>query len=340
MQNLKPCKRHSSNRQQYDTGLFHNIMHIYFVLHLRIFSTSCYSTSPARLGILKRVTEKYERVLEQRFPRFYVLYHTLMRGFQLLFEDVKEIRRIRRNICRNSIHYRQLPYREMERLILFRRDMIKAIPLAVISLPPFGICLVFILMCLFPRQLLFQHFWSPQQQRKFQMISHLKRSEHQAQILRNIASTAPHVSNWSQRTLLQNLCAKVQSGAHPDVSELHAVREVFSGPLLRMQSLKPSHLVSVSAFYKQICLPVYMYKCMYTLCLYICMCMYTLCQCTFFTPPPPFSPFYILSFDFSCSLSSRDHWALRPLELCGCPVSWCAGVSPRRPWTCCIWTVL
>ncbi|KAK1799797.1 hypothetical protein P4O66_006321 [Electrophorus voltai] len=214
---------------------------------LRIFSTSCYSTSPARLGILKRVTEKYERVLEQRFPRFYVLYHTLMRGFQLLFEDVKEIRRIRRNICRNSIHYRQLPYREMERLILFRRDMIKAIPLAVISLPPFGICLVFILMCLFPRQLLFQHFWSPQQQRKFQMISHLKRSEHQAQILRNIASTAPHVSNWSQRTLLQNLCAKVQSGAHPDVSELHAVREVFSGPLLRMQSLKPSHLRSLGS---------------------------------------------------------------------------------------------
>ncbi|XP_076861009.1 LETM1 domain-containing protein 1-like [Brachyhypopomus gauderio] len=214
---------------------------------LRLSFPSCYSTSPVRLGILKRVNEKYERVLEQRFPRFYLLYHTLMRGFKLLFEDVKEVRRIRRNIRSKSIHYRQLPYREMERLILFRRDMIKAIPLAVISLPPFAICLVFILMWLFPQQLLFRHFWTAQQQRKFQMISHRKRSEHQAQILNNVACIAPRVSNWSQRGLLQNLCTKVQSGAHPDVSELLGVREVFSGPLLGMQSLKPSHLRSLGS---------------------------------------------------------------------------------------------
>ncbi|XP_072521956.1 LETM1 domain-containing protein 1-like isoform X2 [Salminus brasiliensis] len=208
---------------------------------------SCYSTSQARLGVLQRVNDKYERFLEQRFPRFYVLYHTLMKGFRLLFEDVKEVRRIKRSLRSNNIHYRELPYRDLERLLLFRQDMFKAIPLAVISLPPFAIGLVFTLMCLFPRQLLFRHFWTPQQQRKFQMIAHVKRSQHQAEVLKNIAWTIPRVSKWPRRTLLLNLYAKVQSGAHPSVSELCAVREVFSGPPLGLQSLKPSHLRSLGS---------------------------------------------------------------------------------------------
>ncbi|XP_036415972.1 LOW QUALITY PROTEIN: LETM1 domain-containing protein 1-like [Colossoma macropomum] len=215
----------------------------------RLYFPSCssYSTSQARLGVLQRVSDKYERFLEQQFPRFYILYHTLRRGFQLLFEDVKEVRRIKRIMRSNNIHHRELPYRDMERLILFRRDMIKAVPLVVISLPPFAIGLVFVLMCLFPRQLLFRHFWTPQQQRKFQAITHLKRSQHQAEILKNLVWTIPRVDEWPRRTLLLNLCAKIQSGAHPSVSELKAVREVFSGAPLGMRSLVPRHLRSLGS---------------------------------------------------------------------------------------------
>uniref|UniRef100_A0AAR2K461 Letm1 RBD domain-containing protein n=1 Tax=Pygocentrus nattereri TaxID=42514 RepID=A0AAR2K461_PYGNA len=210
-------------------------------------SCSSYSTSQVRLGVLQRVSDKYERFLEQRFPRFYILYRTLRRGFQLLFEDVKEVRRIKRIMRSNNIHHRELPYRDMERLLLFRRDMIKAVPLVVISLPPFAVGLVFVLMCLFPRQLLFRHFWTPQQQRKFQAITHLKRSKHQAEILNNLVWTIPHVDKWPRRTLLLSLCAKIQSGVHPSVSELNAICEVFSGPPLGMQYLAPRHLRSLGS---------------------------------------------------------------------------------------------
>uniref|UniRef100_W5L4E0 LETM1 domain-containing protein 1-like n=1 Tax=Astyanax mexicanus TaxID=7994 RepID=W5L4E0_ASTMX len=218
-----------------------------YKLRLYIPGCSCFSTSQARLGVLRRVNDKYERFLEQRFPRFYVLYHTLMKGFKLLFEDVKEVRRIKSSMRSNSIHYRELPYRDMERLLLFRRDMIKAIPLIVISLPPFAIGVVFTLMCLFPRQLLFRHFWTPQQQRKYQMIAHVKRSKHQAEVLNNILLTIPRMSEWPRRTLLLNLCSKVQSGVHPSVSEICAVREAFSGPPLELQTLKASHLRSLGS---------------------------------------------------------------------------------------------
>ncbi|XP_030634094.1 LETM1 domain-containing protein 1-like [Chanos chanos] len=201
-----------------------------------------YSTSHARLGLLQRVNDKYERFLEHRFPRFYVLYHTFMRGFQLLFEDIREVRRIKRSMCRNNIQYRQLPYRDMERLMMFRKDMIKAIPLAVISLPPFAVCLVFVLMYLFPRQLLFRHFWTPQQQRKFLNIEHAQRSCHHEEIMRSVAWTIPLVKEWPQRSMLLNLCSKVQSGAHPSVSDIQAVGRVFSGPPLGMMSLESSHM--------------------------------------------------------------------------------------------------
>ncbi|KAK3512727.1 hypothetical protein QTP70_023517 [Hemibagrus guttatus] len=203
---------------------------------------SPYSTSPVRLGILQNVNKKCERFLQQRFPRFSIMHHTLMKGFRLLLEDVKEVSRIKWSMWMNRTHYRDLPYREMKRLILFRRDMIKAVPLLVISLPPFAIGFVLILMCLFPRQLLFRHFWTPQQQRKFQMIDHIKRSQCQAKILDSLVLTVPRVSAWHRRNLL-NLCSKVQDGKHPRVSEVHAVHQVFhtSSPL-GLQCVEPRHL--------------------------------------------------------------------------------------------------
>lgn len=135
----------------------------------------------------------------------------LIPGFRLLLEDMKEVSRIKRTTWTCNIHYRELSYRDMNKLILvrsgfpehlyqcthfsmrlmrpesilksvtvylwalgtrhgthtrrnkhsvthtsvfcgfipvfqFRRDMIKAIPLLVISIPPFAIGLVFILM--------------------------------------------------------------------------------------------------------------------------------------------------------------------------------------------------
>ncbi|XP_036390337.1 LETM1 domain-containing protein 1 [Megalops cyprinoides] len=208
-----------------------------------------YSSSKARLGLGRRVVtrlqwanEKYERFLQRRFPRFYVLYHTFMRGFRLLFQDAKEVRKIKMKTLSGGVQFHQLPYREMETLRQFRRDLIKAIPLVLISVPPFANYLVFVLMYLFPRQLLIRHFWTPQQQVEFQGVYHARRAQHHGAIVQGITRAVPRVQNQQQQSLLLDLCNKVQNGAHPSVSEIQAVRGLFSGPPLGMKRLDTDHM--------------------------------------------------------------------------------------------------
>ncbi|XP_056588644.1 LETM1 domain-containing protein 1 [Triplophysa dalaica] len=211
-----------------------------------------YSPSEARHGIgrsvssrLKWANEKYERFLQRRFPRFFVLYDTFMKGFRLLFQDAKEIRRIQTRVLTENIGYENLPYRELEKLRQFRRDLLKAIPLAIISIPPFANYLVFILMYLYPRQLLIRHFWTPQKLVEFQGIYHGQRAQHHCAIVKGLERTAPSVQDSRMKSRLVELCSKVRNGAHPVVSDVHAVRTLFSGPPLgvrRMYADQMRHL--------------------------------------------------------------------------------------------------
>ncbi|XP_069035122.1 LETM1 domain-containing protein 1 isoform X3 [Lepisosteus oculatus] len=161
-----------------------------------------------------------------------------MTGFRLLFRDVKEIQRIKAK----NLSFQQLPYRDMETLRQFRRDIVKAAPLVLISIPPFANYLVFVLMYLFPRQLLIRHFWTPQQQLEFQQIYHRQRAQQCPAILGRLAREVPCVTNKPLQSQLLHLCNKVQSGAHPSVSEIQAVRRLFAGPPLGMNRLDAEHM--------------------------------------------------------------------------------------------------
>ncbi|XP_042563788.1 LETM1 domain-containing protein 1-like isoform X2 [Clupea harengus] len=201
-----------------------------------------YSTSHVRQGLLQRANDQVERFLEHRFPAFYIYYHTFMKGSKVLLQDLIEARKIKVKMNTNGIAFKELPYREMERLRLVRKDIIKAIPMFLISLPPFAICLVFTLMYLFPRQLLFHHFWTPQQQRDFKKLYHEQRARHHYSILMGIESTAPHVEKWMLRSHLLSLCTKVQSGTHPSVSDLLVVQGLFTGHPLGLYKMRSSHM--------------------------------------------------------------------------------------------------
>ncbi|XP_026055722.1 LETM1 domain-containing protein 1 isoform X1 [Carassius auratus] len=203
-----------------------------------------YSPSQARHGIgrsvvsgLKWANEKYERFLQRRFPRFYVIYHTFMKGFRLLFQDGKEVRRIVARMLSERIEHQNLPYRDMEKVRQLRKDLIKAIPLVIISIPPFANYLVFILMYLYPRQLLIRHFWTPQQLVEFQGVYHAQRAQHHWAIIKGMESTSTSVQDSRLRSRLSELCSKVRSGVHPVVSDVHAVRTLFSGPPLGIRSM-------------------------------------------------------------------------------------------------------
>ncbi|XP_010075092.1 PREDICTED: LETM1 domain-containing protein 1, partial [Pterocles gutturalis] len=188
-----------------------------------------------------RISGRYERFLEKTFPRFYVLYATFTRGIQALFLEVKEIRKIKSKMSRQRLSAQQLPYREMERLRQFRRDVIKAIPIGIIAIPPFANFLVIVLMYFFPRQLLIRYFWTPTQQVEFlDAYDAIRRDSYPKK--ERLALAARSLPDAQLQKCLQEICAEVQRGSQPCVAELYAVRSLFSGSPLGLNKLQVSHV--------------------------------------------------------------------------------------------------
>ncbi|XP_054662996.1 LETM1 domain-containing protein 1 isoform X2 [Grus americana] len=195
---------------------------------------------------VKRINGRYERFLERTFPRFYVLYATFTKGIQALFVEVKEIRKIKSKMSCQRLSVQQLPYREMERLRQFRRDVIKAIPIGIIAIPPFANFLVIVLMYFFPRQLLIRYFWTPNQQIEFLDAYDAIRRDLYPDVVKSLALAARSLPEPQLQKRLQELCAEVQRGSQPRVAELYAVRHLFSGSPLGLNKLRVSHVKALS----------------------------------------------------------------------------------------------
>ncbi|XP_019720663.1 LETM1 domain-containing protein 1 isoform X2 [Hippocampus comes] len=212
-----------------------------------------YSSSEVRRGIgryvtsrLQWVNSKYEGFLKRRFPRFYLLYHTFVEGFKLLFRDAKDVSRIKTKMLSDGVKFQDLSYREMEKLRQFRRDMLKGIPLVLISIPPFANYLVFFLMYFFPRQVLIPHFWTPKQQVEFRQLYHSIRARQHRPVLLGLQHAGGQVKDSQLRSRLDSLCSQVQNGANPKVSEVLAVRSLFSGTPLGMSKLSVGQMRNIS----------------------------------------------------------------------------------------------
>ncbi|KAL7989806.1 hypothetical protein Chor_012472 [Crotalus horridus] len=162
----------------------------------------------ALVSKIKYLNQKYERYLERRFPRFHQLYSTFLKGLQVFFSEAKEIRKIKADMSNKNIQFHQLPYREMERLRQFRRDLIKAIPVGILSLPPFANYFVLLLMYLFPRQLLIRHFWTPKQQAEFLNTYHNMRREAYTEVIDGLTHLSHFLDDPQLRQRMLYLCEK------------------------------------------------------------------------------------------------------------------------------------
>ncbi|NXT80449.1 LTMD1 protein, partial [Zapornia atra] len=217
--------------------------------------TGSRSVLTALTSTAKRINGRYERFLERTFPRFYVLYATFTKGIQALFQEVKEIRKIRSKMSQQRLSVQQLPYREMERLRQVRhdtfrcrtaRDVIKAIPIGLIAIPPFANFLVIVLMYFFPRQLLIRYFWTPNQQVEFLDAYDSIRRDSYWDVVKSLALAAHSLPEPQLQKRLQDICAEVQQGAQPRVAEIFAVRSLFSGSPLGLNKLQVSHVRALS----------------------------------------------------------------------------------------------
>ncbi|KAM4882590.1 LETM1 domain-containing protein 1 isoform 1-T1 [Thomomys bottae] len=194
----------------------------------------------------KGINEKYHRFLSRHFPNFYVLYTLFMKGLKLLWADAKETKRIKLNMKKHNIKFHQLSYREMEHLRQFRRDVTKFLFLGIISIPPFTNYLVFLLMYLFPRQLLIKHFWTPKQQIDFLDIYDALRKRSHSAIISYLERAIPLLSDTRLQWHLKDLCAKIQNGTHPAVHDILALRECFCNQPLGMNQLQAIQIKALS----------------------------------------------------------------------------------------------
>ncbi|XP_068123499.1 LETM1 domain-containing protein 1 isoform X2 [Hyperolius riggenbachi] len=211
------------------------------------------STSQKPQGVFSVIASKarylntrYETFLERKFPNFYILYSTFLKGLRMLLLDGKEVRRIRKNMRRQSLHFHQLPYRDMEKLRQFRRDIIKALPVMIISLPPFANYFVFVLMYFFPRQLLIRYFWTPKQQQEFLEMYHLMRKEVYGEVLDSLLIAASKITEQPLGINMAKLVTQVQSEVHPQVTDIEAIRAAFSGPPLCITELDIKQMKALS----------------------------------------------------------------------------------------------
>ncbi|XP_038608789.1 LETM1 domain-containing protein 1 isoform X2 [Tachyglossus aculeatus] len=118
----------------------------------------------------------------------------------------------------------------------------KCLLLGILSIPPFANYLVFLLMYLFPRQLLIRHFWTPAQRAEFLDVYHAVRRRAHPLVLSGLDRAAGPAA----RRHLQRLCARLQAGDHPKVAQLLAVRDCFTDRPLGLRRLPAAHLRALS----------------------------------------------------------------------------------------------
>ncbi|XP_055520353.1 LETM1 domain-containing protein 1 isoform X1 [Leucoraja erinacea] len=204
----------------------------------QFFTTAKRSTlSSAIISKAKRLNAKYEKFLEINFPRFYGIYSTFFRGFRLLYLDFKEVHGIKYKMANKGLKYNQLPYREMEKLRQFRRDVIKVIPVVLLAIPPFANYIVFILMYFFPRQFLISHFWTHDQHQEFKEIYHSFRAQVYPDAVSGLIKAASKVKDRQLKKQLLTLGNKVQDGIHPEIFQLHIVAKLFLGHPLAIRHI-------------------------------------------------------------------------------------------------------
>ncbi|XP_013871687.1 LETM1 domain-containing protein 1 isoform X2 [Austrofundulus limnaeus] len=213
-----------------------------------------YTSSKVRRGAVVRyvasklqwANAKYEGFLKRRFPRVYQMHRTVVEGFKLLLQDANDIKRIKVKMGTQGIEFQDLPYREMEKFRQFHKDVMKAIPIFLICIPPFANYLAFVLMYYFPRQLLLPQFWTPRQQVEFRRVYHSLRAQHYQPVLKELQCLSQKVQNRPLQDRLKDLCTKVQSGENPRVPEILAVKSLFSEAPLGIKKMSVAHMRCIS----------------------------------------------------------------------------------------------
>lgn len=165
------------------------------------------------------------------------------KGCKALFVDVKLAVRTRRKLgLYRAQDYSKLTREELRHLRQTKKDVAKTFPVALLFMIPFIGYSAPVLAYFYPKQLLSQQFWHPDQKKDFILEEYEKRSQYYLPLIKEVGITAKEITN---KQLLQ-FCLTTLDGKHPTNESLLNYQQIFNTHEdLSLQKMPRYHLVKI-----------------------------------------------------------------------------------------------
>ncbi|XP_043510262.1 LETM1 domain-containing protein 1 [Frieseomelitta varia] len=183
--------------------------------------------------------KNYNRVLEKRFPKTMHVYRIFSVGTNDFIQDVKKFLLILKK--QNIDKYNNLTLDELKLSYTMPKDLIRILPVLLISAIPFTSYIIFPLAYYFPRYLLTSHYWTLQQRLDFMLLDHKERLKHNRPLFRCMQAKLNNIKNQTLKLKWSGIIASLGSGTHPNVKDIIACSELFAGQPYSLNSLKRKH---------------------------------------------------------------------------------------------------
>lgn len=180
---------------------------------------------------------------ESLFRKFRNIIDVFWYGCKALFTDVKLAVKTRRKL---GLYHKQdlsrLTREEVRHLRQTKRDLVKTFPVTLLFMLPFIGYSAPLLAYFYPRQLLSQQFWHPDQKKEFILEEYEKRQQYYQPLVKEVGITAKEIKDKN----LLDFCYKIIDGAHPSNNDLLSYQHIFaSHDEFSLQKMPRYHLVKL-----------------------------------------------------------------------------------------------
>ncbi|XP_047145016.1 LETM1 domain-containing protein 1 isoform X1 [Hydra vulgaris] len=179
-----------------------------------------------------------------RYQKFKSIVKSFGLGCSALLTDIKLALQIRRKLglYKYQENLSAISRDELLHMRQTRKDVAKTFPVAMLFMVPFLGYAAPIIAYFYPRQLLSQQFWHPDQKEEFLLEEYEKRSQYYIPLIQEVGVISKEINN---KQLLQ-FCLEVLDGKHPENKELLQFHRVFSQhEELSLNKMTRYHLVKL-----------------------------------------------------------------------------------------------
>lgn len=205
------------------------------------------------LGRFFDYVQKYDKLIEKRFPGAVHVYRVFMTGVKEFFKDMKRFMKITKIANGSELGLRELNRSEIECYYNLPKDMFKIAPVLIISALPFMNYVIFPLCFLYPRTFLTSHFWTEKQKNEFRIAFMRDRLIYNKPVFRLLQARIDLVKNSddmrNEYEKMKAILGHLGSGTHPSPEEILNIKVLFTKTPYNLESLSARHLTYLCYLY-------------------------------------------------------------------------------------------